>query len=536
MSIKKRFFVIVILMAAFSGCQQDENVFKRLGPVIRPTVPVTVFRQEQGETVRLNFEIRAINGVRNVRILLENEPWDEVNFDEVDLIYTYSFNYTVADVPDNTRFNFTIEAVDQEGQTAQPFSFTIEAGPPFSIIDTAMYDTPVRLIRGRVNRDITLDSANIWVIDGLVSVEGNRTLTINAGTTVLMRTFTDQRSSRLAITQGCKINAIGNAYNPIVFTSDRTLNGTADWGDWSGIFLYGNAPTNQGQTVFERDFFYGGTNISDNSGELRYVRIEYAGKNDDDAIQFYGVGSGTKLSYINVWNCLDNGIRFKGGAANLKYAVVIDHGAYGLWAEHGWKGKGQFWVFQTSIAATIIPVNFNNIARSVELRNDGNNFLLTPATYTYLSNITMIGNGNTDLDGTRRGFRARTGAMGKVHNVAITNFPDDGARVEDIPETNIDDGTMTFANVRSWSNRSNFDELVEDYIAPNPAYNVTEDPIPGIGPENIVGSVPSNFDPASDPEFGSWFTSAPFIGAIENEDNDWTSFGSWCKNLDGSIR
>lgn len=518
------------------GCQKDDNTFEKQGPEIQPLVPVESFRQDRGREVNLSFELRAISGLGTLQVLKDGEPYDNINFPADDLIFQYDFNYLVEDLPDGTALNFTLEVTDQLGNEAAPFTFEVVVGPPFDITDETIAGTEVKVITGRINRDILLEAQHTYLINGLVSVEDNSTLTIEPGTTILMRTFNGPEDSRLAITKGCRIIAEGTKDSPIVFTSQGILDGTAAWGDWGGIFVYGNAPTNQAAVVFEDGFTYGGNNLGESSGSLRYVRIEYAGKSDADGIQLYGVGSGTQIRYLQVWNCFDNGIRFKGGAADIKYAVVTDHGAYGLWAEHGWRGRGQFLVFQTSIAATIIPVNFNNIARSLELRNDASNFELEPRTYTYISNVTMIGNGSTDADGTRRGFRVRRGAMGLFHNMIATNYPDDAVRVEDVAPERLDDGTMEIGNIHSWGNKTNYDELAEDYFLPNPDFNLSEEPVPGITPGNFVGSVPSPFNPAADARFGNWFTPAPYVGAVENEANDWTADGSWCKNQDGTIR
>lgn len=527
------YIVALSLLVVLEACQKDENIFVRQGPEISPLVEVEVFKQEVGQPVEISFELRALNGLDQLIVTKDGEFFDEVSFSSDQLIANYDLFYTVENVPDATTIPFTFMLTDQKGEEAIPFSFIVEVGPPFTIEPQVIFDTLVQVITGRINRNVTLTSDNVYLVNGLVSVEGNKTLTIQPGTTVLMKTFDDESYSRLAITQGSKMVAEGTKDAPIVFSSDLTLNGTASIGDWGGLFFYGKAPTNQAATVFEDGFIYGGTSNNDNSGSLRYVRVEYAGIGDVDALNFFGVGSGTRLNFIQVFQCGDNGIRFKGGTADLKYAVVIDHAAYGLWAEHGWRGRGQYLVFQTSIAATVVPVNFKNQARSVELRNDRNNFLLQPATYTQLSNITMIGNGNTDADGTRRGIRVRRGAMGIVQNIIATNFPDDAVRVEDVPQDKLDDGTMILANTRSFNNRTNYDEQAEDYFLPEPEFNVTEDPVAGISATNFVGSTPSTFNPAS---LDSWFTSAPYIGAVENQANDWTADGSWCKNRDGSIR
>lgn len=523
----------LILILCYTGCDTGNDVFEKQGPEISPLVEVNSFKQESGLIVSMGIELRALNGLDQLTVYKDGEMFEQVNYEADHLIATYDFNYEVEPVADGTIILFEFELTDQLQGQATPYNLEVEVGPPFDIVAGEIHDTPVQIITGRVNRDIILTPDQVYLINGLVSVEGDKTLTIQPGTTILMKTFEDLQESRLVITQGSRINAIGSKDEPIVFTSDNTLTGNAERGDWGGLFLYGDASVNQGATVFEEGFIYGGTSDGDNSGSLSYVRIEYAGKSDADALNLLGVGSSTQLDHIQVFKCEDNGIRLKGGTVDIKFLAVTEHAAYGLWAEHGWRGRGQFWVFQTSIAVTIIPVNYNNQARSVELRNDRNDFTLQPATYTQLSNITMIGNGKTDMDGTRRGIRVRRGAMGIVQNIIATNFPDDAVRVEDVDQERLNDETMLLGNVRSFDNKTNYEEQAETYFLPNDRFNLSVDPVTGIGPDQIVGSVSSQFDPAS---LSNWFDSAPFIGAIKDAVSDWTADGKWCKNPDGSVR
>lgn len=538
---KKSLLYILTLstLGLIMGCKADVNSFELSPPQIEPLVAIDNFRQEVGLVVDLGIEVRAIAGLQTLQVFKNDEPFQQVNYQSTDLIETYNFQYEVEPLPDGTLIEFRFELTDQDGEAAQPYTFNVLVGPPFFLEEMQHKGQLVTEISGRINRDITLSSDKTYLINGLVSVEGQKSLTIEPGTTVLMRTFNGPQDSRLAITQGSRLVANGTKDAPIVFTSDRTLDGTADWADWGGIFLYGRAPTNQAATIFEEGFLYGGNNTRDNSGSLRYVRIEYAGKADADAIQFLGVGSQTTIEFLNIYYCFDNAIRFKGGNADIRNAVVIDHGAYGLWAEHGWQGRMQFMVFQTQVAATIVPVNFNNIARSMEFRNDASNFLMQPRTRAVIANVTLIGNGQTPDDGTRRGFRFRTGAFGALKNGIVHNFPDDGVRVEDLPIEVLQAGDMEIDFIRAWGNGTNYDELAEDYFLLDPdgkGFNVTEDVVPAISSINFVGSIPSAFNPVNDPNYGNWFKPAPFIGAVQNAANDWTADGSWCRDQTGNIR
>ena len=291
-----------------------------------------------------------------------------------------------------------------------------------------------------------------------------------------------------------------------------------------------------GTIVLEDGFKYGGSNLNDNSGTLKYVRNEYAGKNGVDAFMLLGLGEATQLDFIQVYRCYDQAFRFKGGRVNVKHLICTGHSGYGFWAEHGWRGKGQFWIFETDVAATIAPVNFHNQARSLEMRNDPNNFNLQPATYAWISNVTMIGNGNAISDGTRRGLRVRLGAMALLHNIISTNYPDVAMRVEDVNPSNLSNGMMVLADVRSFGSRNNFDEQAETYFLPKPEFNLSTTPVAGINLGNYVGSVSTTFDPRFATGFGTWFDSAPFIGAVKDAANDWTADGTWCRNLNGTIR
>jgi hypothetical protein len=530
-------FLLLAFSLLFLACQRDKNEFIRPQPQILPLSVPAVFVQEQGLPVELLFELRSSAGLRRLEVFRNGEPYANRDFTD-ELLVTYEFNYTVdQSLPDGTEVTFRLALTDRAGNQAQDFSFRVQAGPPFRIEDVSRFGKNLKRIRGRINRDTTLTADFEYLMDSTVSVEGNRTLTIGPGTTVYMRTYPESPVvSQLVITQGSRLVAEGTQENPIVFTSDRVLTNQAAPGDWGGVLFYGRAPTNQGQVVLEEGFRYGGTRPNDNSGRLRYVRNEYAGKNNVDAFQMLGVGAATTLDYLQVYRCADNAFRFKGGNANLKHFVGTDFWSYGVWAEHGWRGAGQFWVFQTDVAATIIPVNFKNQARSIELRNDANDFRLQPATYAYLSNITMIGNGNAAEDGTRRGMRIRRGAMGLVRNIIVTNFPDDGVRVEDVDPPRLTDATMLLANVRAFTNRRNWNQQALEYFLPQPQFDLSEQPVPGISARSFVGSVPSSFNPRSFPGVGSWFDPAPYIGAVENAANDWTAQGRWCRNQDGTIR
>lgn len=191
-------------------------------------------------------------------------------------------------------------------------------------------------LRGKyLSADVTLTSENEYVLDGGVFFGGNNkensTLRIQAGTVIrgLPGAF-------LNIHRGSKIFAEGTASQPIVFTSIKTAN--RNRGEWGGLVLNGNAPINAckpGVAVCEavsegikvEPVYFGGNDPEDNSGVLRYVRVEFAGypisqDNELNGITFNAVGRGTTIEYIQVHMNSDDGIEFFGGTAQAKHVVL----------------------------------------------------------------------------------------------------------------------------------------------------------------------------------------------------------------------
>ncbi len=113
----------------------------------------------------------------------------------------------------------------------------------------------------------------------------------------------------LIIERGAKINAIGTAAKPIVFTSGKAV-GQRLPGDWGGVVILGKAKTNRTtEPTIEGGVGknFGGTVDNDNSGTLKYVRIEFAGiaaqpNSEINGLTLGGVGSGTTIEYVQ--SCL----------------------------------------------------------------------------------------------------------------------------------------------------------------------------------------------------------------------------------------
>ncbi len=189
---------------------------------------------------------------------------------------------------------------------------------------------PTQILTGNITKDIKLYKRDIYLLLGSVFVTDSTTLTIEPGT-VIIGDF--KTNGSLIISKTSKIIADGLATDPIVFTSNRSVKKEGDWG---GIFILGDAPINKFGNAASLNYglrssssdhiSYGGNNISSDSGILRYVRIEYAGKRTKDygyfsGLTLAGVGSSTILENVMVSYSEGNSFNIIGGELNLDKMV-----------------------------------------------------------------------------------------------------------------------------------------------------------------------------------------------------------------------
>lgn len=260
------------------------------------------------------------------------------------------------------------------------------------------------VLEGKITSDMTLDDpAKKYLIRGMVYVTNGATLTIKPGITVYGELTT---KGSLVITRGCKIMAEGTADKPIVFTSEAAESNRRS-GDWGGIVILGKAATNAtynsaagvgsiegGVNNGEGLGLYGGGTTpdnNDNSGVLKYVRIEYAGfayqpDNELNSLTLGAVGKGTTIEYVQTTYALDDAIECFGGTVDLKHIVTYKTLDDDFDTDNGYSGKVQFGiVLRDSARADISKVE------GWESDNDANGSSLTPQTSAIYSNMTVIG-------------------------------------------------------------------------------------------------------------------------------------------------
>ena len=323
----------------------------------------------------------------------------------------------------------------------------IDQNKSYKISEVTIEGVTYNKLEGIVSENLTLDPSKKWLLSGGVFVDNGVTLTIDGGQTV----YADpELTTFLSIKQGGKIIAEGTQNNPIVLTP---LKSDPTYGDWGGIIINGKAKLNTGLTAEGEGGtgIYGGDDDEDNSGILRFIRVEYAGKvlgtdNELNGFSFNGVGSGTVVEYIQAYKGADDGIEFFGGTVNVRYAVSNYNQDDAFDWTHGWRCKGQYWYCQQG------PDGGD---RGIEADNNGDDNNLQPYSNPTLANITL--NGVDDGDASNEGMRLREGTKGKIYMAVVSGFAKYGIRVtEQATLDHVTNGELFVANSTISGNGTNF--------------------------------------------------------------------------------
>lgn len=266
--------------------------------------------------------------------------------------------------------------------TNQPGGFTTKQA---EIIST-------KVITGVINdgENVELPKGK-YTLRGYVYVNGRASIRFAAGSVIVSDTV---QKGALIIEQNSKIFAEGTATEPIIFTSGKPA-GQRRPGDWGGIVILGNAPTNRTTPpIIEGgvNAIYGGSVAGDNSGTLTYVRIEFAGiaadpNSEINGLTLGGVGNGTKIENIQVAYGNDDAYEFFGGTVNAKNLIAFATADDDYDFDFGYIGRIQFAV----ALRDPLFVDGGDAGNGVECDNDGTGTLATPFTRPELSNFTFCG-------------------------------------------------------------------------------------------------------------------------------------------------
>lgn len=277
-------------------------------------------------------------------------------------------------------------------------------------------------LQGMINDgEVVLNSNTVYKLTGRLQVNDGAILTIPAGTRIEAIGGT---ASYIAVAQGGKINVNGTSGNPVVMTSGLAVK-TA--GDWGGLVICGKAPINTvsgGLSTAQSevaDLTYGGTIANDNSGSIRYLRLEYTGAafsavKEFNGVSLFGVGSGTVFEYVQCYHGSDDGFEFFGGTVNTSYLVSFGNEDDQFdWTE-GWNGTNSNWYGK---------ISFGKGNRGIEADNYEFGFANTPVSNPTINGLSLVGPGSTVSTTTypeNQGLKLRRGTKGIFSNVHLTGF------------------------------------------------------------------------------------------------------------------
>lgn len=365
----------------------------------------------------------------------------------------------------------------------------------------------------------------------------NKRLIVKPGATIF-----GLPGSFLVINQGAVIDAQGTLDEPIIFTSAAPV-GTRRRGDWGGLILNGraaiNVPGGTAQGEGSTGAYGGGANPnpSDNSGILRFVRVEYGGfaispDNELNCVAFQGVGNGTTVEFVQAAFGGDDGFEWFGGTCNATNLVVTAAIDDSLDWTFGWSGKVQFAVVQQRSEGTTDT--------GLEADNNENDFNFTPRSHPKIMNLTLVGDPRTAGaqagTGSTRGILLRRGTAAELRNVIVTGFKNVGIEVRDTATFDqIAANTLTLRGMIFFNNgvglqtATNFGGATATSIAQS-GVKITQtdplltDPFDLVLPDFRPGAGSPALDPANfeAPFAGdAFFVVANFVGAFD-ADNDWT--------------
>ncbi len=332
-------------------------------------------------------------------------------------------------------------------------------------------------VSGAITQNTTWSKDKTYLLTGFVYVKSGTTLTVEPGTTIK-----GDKASKgtLVVARGAKIIADGKRSQPIVFTSNEA---NPSPGDWGGVVICGFAPTNatssgmqclgvaeggintpSGDARFGSGDQPGGCGHSnDNSGILRFVRIEYGGiafqlNNETNGLTLAGVGSGTTIDYVEVAHSGDDGFEFFGGTVNCKHLVSYGSKDDDFDFDLGFQGSVQF-------ALAVRNPAFSDISGSngIEVDNDNAGTPATPKTRPNLSNFTIVGPTGTMGENYRRAAHLRRNSEPALFNTLF---------IGEFPVGLFLDGVATIANAQN-----DLLEVRNTYIADAPELLKTTDPM-----------------------------------------------------------
>jgi len=398
----------------FTSCKKDDE--KGDPPTI--TISSETASNIIGNEVTTNLTITAPEGLQAINILKNGAGFKTENFTgEKNL--TWQFKYEVEELATGSVVNFTFQATDKLSRTSGTKTFQVTVAGK-QIIE----------ISGNITTPVTWTEDKIYRLNGFVRVQAGGKLTIEPGTIVIG----DRESKGTLIVQmGGQIFADGTAEKPIIMTSERAP-GLREPGDWGGLVICGKAKNNVTEATGEPveleggyGGFHGGNDDNDNSGVVRFVRIEYAGvpinpNEEVNSLTMGSVGKGTVIEYVQCSYGLDDAFEWFGGSVDHKHLIAY-RGLDDDWdVDLGYSGRVQFGL--SIRGASLADQSGSN---GFEVDNNGAGSNAEPFTSGVFANMTVIGAKKTRETPISLQFQhaaqLRRNSRISIYNSFLTGYP-----------------------------------------------------------------------------------------------------------------
>lgn len=501
------YFFLFVLLAA--SCSKEEETIYGL-----PSISIQsgeFIEVRRGEQINVTLNLQAEGGNRELMVFQNGAVIDRVTLEPNASTYTYSNQSVPEDAAEGEEFMYEFALVNTNNNPSARAELTVStiAYGTITIGGTELYEV-------ELPEDEIIEAGSSYRFVSGRSYYISRSMRFQSGASLHIgedvRLYMNPDASPAAdidLLDGASVEIVGTAEQPVIITSANTLTSSAGAGDWGWFNL----------------------RVSDGSGEVRYLRLEYGGNRN---LRLQGVNAPTIIEHVQVYKADGEGIMITDGDVNLKYIVATDCSSGAFRIGDAYSGHIQFAIATTS------------------LDDDNDEFSVRETASPTISNITVLGPG-TETSNTH-GIRLRAASSAKIYNSIVAEFPRRGLRLNDEVQVTDLNGPTVFAY--SYIFNVPTDPFRDDTDNGNPfrgyidAQGVLQNPfhnnvtgfegsrpvlaiIPGIGVGDFVPDAEqaSTFNPNS---LGAAFTGAAYVGAVSNSSNDWTR--GWVKNSDGSIR
>lgn len=309
-----------------------------------------------------------------------------------------------------------------------------------------------------ITTTLTLDATKTYLLKGLVVVRSGGKLVIPAGTIIRAQadlSVTPKNYASIVVERGGQIEVLGTAASPVVITSAKAT-GARDRGDWGGLVIAGRSNHNlldgttnnniqlEGFNTISFDANLariGGTIPNDNSGIVRYLRIEFGGlafeaNREVNGLTLGAVGAATEINHVQVSFGGDDAFEWFGGTVNSSYLIAYKTTDDDFDTDNGYSGKSQFGIgvkdtayYDLSYAAS----TGSSTSEGFESDNEATGTAsVKPYTNGIFSNYTMLGPvavggtyaslNSTSRAAFRRGARIRRNSSLRIANSIFMGY------------------------------------------------------------------------------------------------------------------